>query len=173
MRPRNQAIVVSGRSEGESMRRCLTSALRECEQMVYVDSSSTDGSPSLARSLDAPVVQLETNRQRRRQEGGFKADLIAGEEPELSLRMGAVLPISAGVRVCSPVGASLLVASFYPALALRMYLRMRGRHLQPQNALLYACYCVAAKFPQVLARIRFLAGRWGRSPGSLIEYKST
>jgi GT2 family glycosyltransferase len=38
---------------------CLTSALRDCPHVVYVDSGSTDGSVELARSLGAHVVELD------------------------------------------------------------------------------------------------------------------
>jgi glycosyltransferase involved in cell wall biosynthesis len=50
---------VIGRNEGERLRVSLTSASRECERVVYVDSGSTDGSASLARSLGARVVELD------------------------------------------------------------------------------------------------------------------
>jgi GT2 family glycosyltransferase len=53
-------VVAIGRNEGERLRACLTSALRDCSTVVYVDSGSSDGSVELARSLGAVVVELDT-----------------------------------------------------------------------------------------------------------------
>jgi len=53
------AIVVIGRNEGDRLRISLSSAFAQCPRVVYVDSGSTDGSPSLARSLGAEVVKLD------------------------------------------------------------------------------------------------------------------
>lgn len=53
------AVVVIGRNEGERLRVSLSSALRQCECVVYVDSGSTDGSASMARSLGIRVVELD------------------------------------------------------------------------------------------------------------------
>ncbi len=53
-------IVVIGRNEGERLRACLES-LRG-RRLVYVDSASTDGSPELARSFGAEVVDLDMSR---------------------------------------------------------------------------------------------------------------
>jgi len=52
-------IVVIGRNEGDRLRRCLMSIRSADSPVVYVDSDSTDGSPSLARSLGADVVELD------------------------------------------------------------------------------------------------------------------
>jgi glycosyltransferase involved in cell wall biosynthesis len=54
-------IVVIGRNEGERLRRCLRS-LPYGLPVVYVDSASSDGSVSLARSLGAEVVELDPSR---------------------------------------------------------------------------------------------------------------
>ncbi len=53
-------VVAIGRNEGDRLRACLTSALRDCQNIVYVDSGSSDGSVELARSLGAIVVELDT-----------------------------------------------------------------------------------------------------------------
>ena len=55
-------IVTIGRNEGERLRRCLRSVLGRGLPVVYVDSNSTDGSPELARSLGAAVVELDPSR---------------------------------------------------------------------------------------------------------------
>lgn len=55
------AFVAIGRNEGARLRRCLESlqALGPGTPVVYVDSGSTDGSPALARSMGAVVVELD------------------------------------------------------------------------------------------------------------------
>lgn len=52
------AIVVIGRNEGERLERCLRS-LPSGLLAVYVDSGSTDGSLSFARSLQVDVIELD------------------------------------------------------------------------------------------------------------------
>ncbi len=52
-------IIAIGRNEGERLRRCLTSVVGLGYPVVYVDSKSTDGSPEVARSVGAEVVDLD------------------------------------------------------------------------------------------------------------------
>ena len=52
-------IVIIGRNEGERLRQCFYSVLRQTPRIVYVDSGSTDGSVELARSLSVEVVELD------------------------------------------------------------------------------------------------------------------
>lgn len=52
-------LVVIGRNEGDRLRRCLQSVLEQVDQLVYVDSGSTDGSIEFARSLGVNVVELD------------------------------------------------------------------------------------------------------------------
>jgi len=54
--------VVIGRNEGERLRQCLVSLAGSGIPVVYVDSGSTDGSPQLARDLDAAVEQLDMSQ---------------------------------------------------------------------------------------------------------------
>lgn len=53
------AVVAIGRNEGERLRRCLLSIPSAVAVVVYVDSGSSDGSPELASSLAARVVELD------------------------------------------------------------------------------------------------------------------
>jgi len=58
------AVVIIGRNEGERLRVCLNSVLamnypRELVEVIYVDSSSTDSSVSLARSLGVKTIVLD------------------------------------------------------------------------------------------------------------------
>lgn len=55
-------VVVIGRNEGDRLRLCLQSARGQALRIVYVDSGSRDGSPELARSLGASVVELDMSR---------------------------------------------------------------------------------------------------------------
>ena len=54
--------VAIGRNEGERLRRCLSSLAGRVSPLVYVDSGSSDGSPELARSFGAVVVDLDLSR---------------------------------------------------------------------------------------------------------------
>ncbi|MEC4812611.1 MAG: glycosyltransferase family A protein [Scytonema sp. PMC 1069.18] len=51
-------VIVIGRNEGQRLYQCLLSVLKE-GTVVYVDSGSTDGSVTLARSLGVHVVELD------------------------------------------------------------------------------------------------------------------
>ena len=51
-------IVVIGRNEGDRLRICLTSVLRQTDRIVYVDSGSSDGSVALADTLHIQTVVL-------------------------------------------------------------------------------------------------------------------
>jgi cellulose synthase/poly-beta-1,6-N-acetylglucosamine synthase-like glycosyltransferase len=58
------AVIIIGRNEGERLRACLTSVLamnypRELIEVIYVDSSSTDSSVELARSLGVKTIVLD------------------------------------------------------------------------------------------------------------------
>ena len=52
-------VVAIGRNEGERLRRCLKSVVGRGLPVVYVDSSSTDDSVDLARSMGVEVVELD------------------------------------------------------------------------------------------------------------------
>jgi glycosyltransferase involved in cell wall biosynthesis len=52
-------VVAIGRNEGERLKHCLTSLTGKVAAIVYVDSASHDGSPSLAASMGAHVVHLD------------------------------------------------------------------------------------------------------------------
>ena len=52
-------VVVIGRNEGERLKRCLLSVLKNTRQVVYVDSGSTDDSVDYAKSNGIDVVNLD------------------------------------------------------------------------------------------------------------------
>lgn len=53
--------VIIGRNEGDRLRVCLESVLPFIQAVVYVDSSSTDGSVEMARGMGAEVLPLDMN----------------------------------------------------------------------------------------------------------------
>jgi len=55
-------IVVIGRNEGERLRICLRSVLSRGCPVVYVDSTSADGSAALAREMGSYVIELDPAR---------------------------------------------------------------------------------------------------------------
>ncbi|PPE65554.1 glycosyltransferase family 2 protein [Caldimonas caldifontis] len=52
-------VVAIGRNEGERLRRCLESVRHLADQVVYVDSGSTDHSVSMARKLGVECIELD------------------------------------------------------------------------------------------------------------------
>jgi len=52
-------VVVIGRNEGERLRRCLDSIRSLANNIVYVDSGSTDGSVAMSRALGIVVAELD------------------------------------------------------------------------------------------------------------------
>lgn len=52
-------VVVIGRNEGARLERCLASLIGSAEQVVYVDSGSSDGSAQRAAALGAEVLALD------------------------------------------------------------------------------------------------------------------
>lgn len=58
---RDVGVVVIGRNEGARLRQCLES-LSGRENIVYVDSDSSDGSVALARSMGASVIELSNDQ---------------------------------------------------------------------------------------------------------------
>ena len=52
-------IVVIGRNEGDRLRQCLLSVVERADNIIYVDSGSTDGSVAMAESLGVRVVELD------------------------------------------------------------------------------------------------------------------
>jgi len=55
----NLSIVIIGRNEGVRLIRCLKSLTTQSNQLVYVDSASTDDSVNMAREIGAEVVSLD------------------------------------------------------------------------------------------------------------------
>jgi GT2 family glycosyltransferase len=77
-------VVVIGRDEGARLRLCLESIVAEVDRVVYVDSGSRDGSPELARTLGADVIELDASAPftaSRGRNAGFEH--LLGREPEL------------------------------------------------------------------------------------------
>ena len=52
-------LVIIGRNEGKRLRQCFLSVLDRVDNVVYVDSGSTDGSIEMAHSLGINVIELD------------------------------------------------------------------------------------------------------------------
>ena len=52
-------VVVIGRNEGSRLERCLASLAGAADQVVYVDSGSTDGSVQMAQAQGIEVLALD------------------------------------------------------------------------------------------------------------------
>jgi GT2 family glycosyltransferase len=83
----NIGIVIIGRNEGDRLKTCLLSLLKEINSqdnhnfiLVYVDSGSTDGSMEFAQNLEIEVVNLDLTEKftaaRARNEGAKKLLII-------------------------------------------------------------------------------------------------
>jgi glycosyltransferase involved in cell wall biosynthesis len=57
MIPDDVGVVAIGRNEGERLIGCLASAKTDTDNIVYVDSGSTDGSVAAAERMGAFVVK--------------------------------------------------------------------------------------------------------------------
>jgi GT2 family glycosyltransferase len=72
----NVGVVVIGRNEGERLKLCLKSTLKQSVKVVYVDSGSTDDSVAFASSVGVDVIildmQLPFNAGRARNEGYYR-----------------------------------------------------------------------------------------------------
>ena len=52
-------VVIIGRNEGDRLVRCIRSAVSQSNQLIYVDSASTDNSVNVAREMGARIVSLD------------------------------------------------------------------------------------------------------------------
>ncbi|MEJ5863057.1 glycosyltransferase family 2 protein [Pseudomonas farsensis] len=73
-------VVVIGRNEGARLERCLASLIGSAEQVVYVDSGSSDGSAQRAAALGAEVLALDMAQPftaaRARNEGFARLQMV-------------------------------------------------------------------------------------------------
>ncbi|HEY9907868.1 MAG TPA: WecB/TagA/CpsF family glycosyltransferase [Thermosynechococcaceae cyanobacterium] len=85
---------------------------------------------------------------------------------------GLVIPALILVTAWFTRGLSLLLLLLYPLMAYKIerYLRRSGR--SPQEARLYAGFCMLAKFPQAQGQLQFLINKLLRKQARLIEYNS-
>lgn len=83
---------------------------------------------------------------------------------------GLATPFAAAALAWPTRGATLLVMLVYPAQLVRILLKTRARH-GPQDALLYAAFCLLAKLPQAFGGAEYRMARLWRRPVTLIEHK--
>ena len=76
MKSENIGVVVIGRNEGERLKKCLYSVVKDSYTVIYVDSGSSDNSVEFAKELGIHVVDLDMNKlftAARARNEGFKA----------------------------------------------------------------------------------------------------
>jgi len=120
----NVGVVVIGRNEGERLACCLAS-VRAIPNRVYVDSGSTDGSVSLARSEGVTVIELPVppNFTAARARNAGLARLLA-DQPTLEF----VQTVDGDCEVQPGwIDAALATLRADPGLAL-VFGRLRERH---------------------------------------------
>jgi len=83
MKSESIGVVVIGRNEGERLKKCLYSVIKESSSIVYVDSGSSDNSVEFAKSLGVHVIDLDMNKPftaARARNEGFKKILTISPE---------------------------------------------------------------------------------------------
>lgn len=87
---------------------------------------------------------------------------------------GLLLPAIALILAPMTKGISLLVVlAGYLLITYKTYkYYYKNRNFPRQDALLYAFFCVLAKFPQMFGQVKFYLGRWQGKQQQLIEYKN-
>jgi hypothetical protein len=88
------------------------------------------------------------------------------------LAWGGVLPLVILLLIVTwhPVFAALFML-LYPALAMKIFLRMRQTH-PPRDAALYAAFTVLGKLPQFVGMLAYAFNRFTHRRTRLIEYKT-
>ena len=90
------------------------------------------------------------------------------------LLWGIGLPAAAALLAWPTHGLSLALLAGYPALFVKAARHYRLRRGWPApDARLFAAACVTGKFPQAVGLARYWAGRIGRRPSRIIEYKGS
>jgi glycosyltransferase involved in cell wall biosynthesis len=87
---------------------------------------------------------------------------------------GLLLPAIALILAPFTRGLSLLIVlAGYLLITYKTYnYYHKNRNFPRQDALLYAFFCVLAKFPQMFGQVKFHLGRWQGKQQQLIEYKN-
>ncbi len=222
---RPDVVVVCGRRREEFPDRSIYNRLCDVEWNTPIGEAQACGGDSMMRVSAFTHV------------GGFNPTLIAGEEPELCVRLrraggkifridadmtlhdaqitrfgqwwrrvirnghayaeGAwlhgrsrerhwvreslriwfwamLVPLLAAVSLWPTKGLSLLLLLIiYTLSAYRVYRNTLLRGFQPQDAMLYAPFCVLEKYPQLLGQIQFYISKLLKRQSTLVEYKTS
>ncbi len=109
--------------------------------------------------------------QRASLHGAGKTRDCVAQQRSVMLWGGAV-PLAALALAWPTRGLSLFLFLGYLWLLWRIFRWRRHMHDTPRDAAHYACFCVLAKFPQLLGVAMFYWNVWRGRDSEIIEYKS-
>ena len=84
---------------------------------------------------------------------------------------GLLLPVIVMLAAYSTHALSLLLLTIYPIIAYRSYSHSIQQGCERDEAFIYACFCVLAKFPGAQGQIQFYINKISATDCQLIEYK--
>lgn len=86
---------------------------------------------------------------------------------------GLVMPVLAIALAWPTRGWSLWLLLGYGLMGYKIYRYMQRTGRSPQDAALYAVFCIIGKFPNMLGQLKFYRNKLFGKTSGLIEYKST
>lgn len=85
---------------------------------------------------------------------------------------GLVIPVLILALVWATRGLSLALLLLYPFMGYKIYRYLKTTGRSPQEAKLYATFCMLGKFPQAQGQLQFLTNKLLRKQARLIEYNA-
>ena len=136
-------------------------------EMTRHDAAMTHFSQWLRRSIRTGHAFAEGNARH-----GRSAERFWARETRSALFWGLGVPALMLLAFPAIGTLSLGIAGIYGILMVRTYRNARRRGFAPEDARLYAFYCVAGKTPEALGQLTYWLSRLTGRRQSLIEYKT-